>query len=67
MYERDIGKDRSTGTSDPRMWELAALNIDASSTLCLPYSTNLWQSSEEEATTWWGLWWGPPAPTFWDH
>ena len=17
--------------------------------------------------SWWGLWWGPPAPTFWDH
>ena len=53
--------------SDPRTWELAAPTIDASNSLCLPHSTNLWQSSEEEAMSWWGLWWGPPAPTFWDH
>ena len=53
--------------SDPRTWELAAPTIDASSSLCLPYSTNLWQSSKEEAMSWWGLWWGSPAPTFCDH
>ena len=53
--------------SDPRTWELAAPTTDASRSLCLPYSTNLWQSSEEEAMRWWGLWWGPPAPTFWGH
>ena len=53
--------------SDPRTWELAVPTIDASSSLCLPHSTNLWQSSEEEAMSWWDLWWGPPAPTFWDH
>ena len=41
--------------SDPRTWELAAPTIDASSSLCLPHSTNLWQSSEEEAMSWWGL------------
>ena len=57
----------NTGISDPRTWELAAPTIDASSSLCLPHSTNLWQSSEEEAMSWWGLWWEPPAPTFWDH
>ena len=28
--------------SDPRTWELAAPTIDALSSLCLPYSTNLW-------------------------
>ena len=38
--------------SDPRTWELAAPTIDASSSLCLPHSTNLWQSSEEEAMSW---------------
>ena len=54
-------------SSDPRTWELAAPTIDISSSLCLLHSTNLWQSSEEEAMSWWGLWWGPPAPTFWDH
>ena len=53
--------------SDSRTWELAAPTIDASSSLCLPHSTNLWQSSEEEAMSWWGIRWGPPAPTFWDH
>ena len=53
--------------SDPRTWELAASTIDASSSLCLPHSTNLLQSSEEEAMSCWGLRWGPPAPTFWDH
>ena len=47
--------------------ELVAPTIDASSSLCLSHSNNLWQSSEEEAMSWWGLWWGPPAPTFWDH
>ena len=53
--------------SDPRTWELAAPTINALSSLYLPHSTNLWQSSEEEAMSWWGLRWGPPAPTFWDH
>ena len=54
-------------SSDPRTWELAAPTVGASSSLCLPHSSNLWQSSEEEAMSWWCLWWGPPAPTFWDH
>ena len=62
-----LGNPRSSPLSDPRTWELAAPSIDATSSLCLPHSTNVWQSSEKEAMSWWGLWWGPPAPTFWDH
>ena len=58
---------QSSTSSDPRTWELAAPTIDASSSLCLPHSTNLWQLSEEAVMSWWGVWWGPPAPTFWDH
>ena len=51
-------------SSYPRKWELAVPTIDASSSLRLPHSTNLWHWSEEEAMSWEHPWRGPPAPTF---
>ena len=60
----NVNKKLEPRASDPRTWELAAPTIDASSSLCLPHSTNLWQSSEKEAMSWWVVWWGPPPPTF---
>ena len=61
-------KDRHVvGTSDPRTWELAASAIDPTSSWLLPRSTAIGWLNEEDTMSSWHLWWGPPAPTFWDH
>ena len=54
-------------SSDPRTWELAAPTIDPTSSWLLPRSTAIGWLSEEDTMSSWHLWWGPPAPTFWDH
>ena len=53
--------------SDPRTWELAAPTIDPTSSWLLPRSTAIGWLNEEDRMSSWHLWWGPPAPTFWDH
>ena len=54
-------------SSDPRTWELAAPTIDPTSSWLLPRSTAIGWLSEEDTMSSRHLWWGPPAPTFWDH
>ena len=56
-----------TRTSDPRTWELAAPTIDPTISWLLPRSTAIGWLSEEDTMSLRHLWWGPPAPTFWDH
>ena len=53
--------------SDPRTWELAAPTIDPTSSWLLPRSTAVGWLNEEETMSSRHLWWGPPAPTFWNH
>ena len=55
------------GVSDPRTWELAAPTIDPTSSWLLPRSTAIGWLNEEDRMSSRHLWWGPPAPTFWDH
>ena len=54
-------------SSDPRTWELAAPTIDPTSSWLLPRSTAIAWLNEEDTMSSWHLWWGLPAPTFWDH
>ena len=53
--------------SDPRTWELTAPTIDPTSSWLLPHSTAIGWLNEEDTMSSRHLWWGPPAPTFWDH
>ena len=53
--------------SDPRTWELAAPTIHPTSSWLLPRSTAIGWLNEEDTMSSRHLWWGPPAPTFWDH
>ena len=53
--------------SDPRTWELAAPTIDPTISWLLPRSTAIGWLKEEDAMCSRHLWWGPPAPTFWNH
>ena len=53
--------------SDPRTWELAAPTIDPTSSWLLLRSTAIGWLNEEDTMSSRHLWWGPPAPTFWDH
>ena len=53
--------------SDPRTWELAAPIIDPTSSWLLSRSTTIGWLNEEDTMSLRHLWWGPPAPTFWDH
>ena len=54
-------------TSDPRTWKLAALTIDPTRSWFLPRSTAIGWLNEEDTMSSRHLWWGPPAPTFWDQ
>ena len=54
-------------TSDPRTWELAAPITDPTRSWLLPLSTAIGWLNEEDTMSSRHLWWGPPAPMFWDH
>ena len=56
-----------TQISDPRTWELAAPTIVPNSSWLLPRSTDIGLLNEEDTMSSRHLWWGLPAPTFWDH
>ena len=58
---------RPLTSSDPRTWELAAPIIDPTSSWLLPRSTAIGWLNEEGKMSSRHLWWGLPAPTFWDH
>ena len=60
-------KERTSATQCSQNVDVNGPTIDASSSLCLPHSTNLWQWSEEEAMSWEGPWWGPFKSTFCEH
>ena len=53
--------------SDLRTWELAAPTIVPNSSWLLPRSTAIGLLNEEDTKSSRHLWWGPPAPTFWEH
>ena len=63
----DFWNSNRPQASDPRTWELAAPTIDPTSSWLLPRSTAIGWLNEEDRMSSWHLWWGPPAPTFWDH
>ena len=49
------------------MWKLVAPTIGPTSSWLLSRSTAISWLNEEDTISSWHLWWGPPAPTFWDH
>ena len=63
----DAALIETTCRSDPRTWELAAPTIDPTSSWLLSRSTVIRWLNKEDTMSSRHLWWGPPAPTFWDH
>ena len=55
------------GSCDPRTWELAAPSMVSTSSRLLPRSTAIGWLNKENTMSSRHLWWGPSAPTFWDH
>ena len=53
--------------SDLRTWKLGAPTMDPTSSWLLPRSTAIGWLNKEVALSSRHLWWGPPAPTLWDH